>query len=265
MNLSKLFYGLYSMVYDKLKQLGIGAYAGVVSRTLTAPLDLYKLQLQNPFMPSKNLYDVVQREGYRHLWKGNFSNCVRIIPHQAINYMTYQSAFSTTHQSFLSGIISGVVSTTATYPLETLRVRLALQDYNTHYKGIWNALRTTSMRELYRGSAICLIGFPLFNAISFSVHSSFDTKPKNILTEIAQGGIAGSAAITLTYPTDLLRRRMQLQGFDAAVPNYSSILNAVKTIYSETGIHGFYRGLGVCYVKIFPATGIYFYLVRKTG
>lgn len=253
------------MVYSKLKQLGVGAYAGVVSRTLTAPLDLYKLQLQNPFMPSKNLYDVVHREGIRHLWKGNLSNCARIIPHQAINYMTYQSAFSITHLSFLSGIISGLVSTTATYPLETLRVRLALQDYNTHYTGIWNALRTTSARELYRGSTICLVGFPLFNAISFSVHSSFDSKPKTIFTEIAQGGIAGSVAITVTYPTDLLRRQMQLQGFDTVVPKYSSILNAIKTIHSESGIRGFYRGLGVCYMKIFPATGIYFYLVHKIG
>ena len=256
---------------DEIRNFTRGALAGMVSRTITAPLDLYKLQLQNPFMPSKNLYHVIQRDGFRHLWKGNLSNCLRIMPNQAINLMAFErtrenlNISSPSASSFISGIVAGSISTLSTYPLETLRVRLALQDYASKYRGIWDAVRSTPKRHWYQGAGICMIGFPLFNAISFSVHSRMKKYFNlSIYSEIVRGGIAGSTAITFTYPTDLLRRRMQLQGFNDNIPEYKNLRHAIRQIYLAEGIRGFYRGLGMCYLKIFPTTGIYFYIIRKT-
>ena len=37
------------------------------------------------------------------------------------------------------------------------------------------------------------------------------------------GGFAGMSAVSYTYPTDLIRRRLQLQGFDKTVPKYNGI------------------------------------------
>ncbi len=48
--------------------LVIGGLSGVISRTLTAPLELYKIQRQNAFIPNSTIRDVLKKEGLRYLW-----------------------------------------------------------------------------------------------------------------------------------------------------------------------------------------------------
>lgn len=257
---------------DFWTNLLIGGTSGIISRTITAPLDLYKIQLQTPFMPSKSPLDVIRKEGIRHLWKGNLSNCIRVFPQQAINYPMYrltQSMLPIEHtptKTFLSGLLAGGTSTIITYPLETLRSRLGLQAYGTHYRGIFHAFQVTPFRVWYQGIGVCMTGFPVFNALTFTAYQAFSQYPlgtftqpvPTMITTMFQGGIAGMLAVSITYPTDLLRRRMQLQGFDDAIPRYTSTLHAIQQIWRQQGIRGFYRGLGICYLKLFPASGIQF-------
>ena len=72
-----------------MESLLIGGIAGIVSRTLTAPVELLKMQQQNRFIPNTTLREVVRIEGITGLWKGNFTNCVRIFPQMSINYGLY--------------------------------------------------------------------------------------------------------------------------------------------------------------------------------
>ncbi len=71
------------------RDLLIGGMSGIISRTLTAPLELWKIQKQNYFMPNSTIKDVVKKEGIRYLWKGNFTNCVRIFPQYSVNFAVY--------------------------------------------------------------------------------------------------------------------------------------------------------------------------------
>ena len=48
---------------------------------------------------------------------------------------------------------------------------------------------------------------------------------------IVGGGLAGLFSVSITYPTDLIRRRLQLQGFDKTVPKYNGILDACHKIF----------------------------------
>lgn len=247
-----------------IENIIVGGMSGVISRTMTAPIDLYKLQLQNPYMPAKSLYDVVRIEGVRHLWKGNLSNCIRVFPQQAISYVVYQSTQDvlpinhTKTKTFVASFTGGSLATIITYPLETMRSRFGLQVNHSRYQGFLHACRTTPMKQWYQGLGVCMTGFPVFNALSFTM---FHTLPPidHETDRIIRGGIAGMMAVTVTYPTDLLRRRMQMQGFDSSVPQYTSTMDAIKQILREQGIRGMYRGLGVCYLKLFPASGIQFY------
>ena len=74
-----------------LTDLMIGGIAGALSRTLTAPLELNKIQKQNHFMPNSTIKDVLRKEGVRYLWKGNGVNCMRVFPQYAINYTVYRN------------------------------------------------------------------------------------------------------------------------------------------------------------------------------
>ena len=72
------------------KDFLIGGTAAIISRTATAPLELIRLQKQNHFLKNNNISNVIRNEGLRHLWKGNYTNCIRIFPQYATNFMLYE-------------------------------------------------------------------------------------------------------------------------------------------------------------------------------
>lgn len=270
---------------DFMINMTIGGLSGVISRTITAPLELQKIQQQNRYMPNTTLIEVIKKEGLTGLWKGNYVNSIRIFPQTAINFAVYNFSKSYLFNcsflspikdnsmilNFLSGTIAGLVSMSAIYPLENIRSRLSLQTNKNHYKSVVDVFRKTPLSQLYNGLRMSLIGFAPYNSLNFMFygylksHPYFETyKLENpLIYQLLCGGFAGSFAVTFTYPTDLIRRRLQLQGFDKAVPTYSGITDCIKKVYkNEGGIPALYRGLGACYIKIFPAIAIQFWAME---
>lgn len=75
------------------------------------------------------------------------------------------------------------------------------------------------------------------------------------------GSIAGGTAATITYPTDLIRRRMQLQGradLGVNLPKFTSTFQCVRWTVQTEGAAGLYQGLGACLLKVMPAAAISF-------
>ena len=66
------------------KEFLIGGTSGMIARSCVAPLDLYKIQRQNHFIPNSTLKAVLKKEGIRYLWKGNAINCLRVFPQNGI-------------------------------------------------------------------------------------------------------------------------------------------------------------------------------------
>ena len=269
--------------------LFIGGVSGAISRTITAPFELSKIQKQNKFMTNTTLLSVIQKEGFFSLWKGNGTNVIRIFPQMSINYSVYEflrNDFFLTYKfnnitlfnnnitltndtiNFLSGAISGSISMATIYPLENIRTRLSLQTNKKHYNGILDVLKKTKFINLYGGLKMSLMGFSPYNAFNFMFYHKY----KQILTKynphnntfnyLVAGGLSGISAITITYPTDLIRRRLQIQGMNEFVPKYDGILDVVKKIYGKEGLIGLYRGLWPCYLKVFPAISIQFYVIE---
>ncbi|CAN8302357.1 unnamed protein product [Cochlearia groenlandica] len=67
------------------------------------------------------------------------------------------------------------------------------------------------------------------------------------------GGIAGAASRTATAPLDRLKVHLQIQKTDA------KIREAVKTIWKQGRVRGFFRGNGLNIVKVAPESAIKFY------
>ena len=252
----------------------IGGMAGIISRSCTAPIELYKIQLQNQYIKEANIRNVIQKEGVRYLWKGNLTNCMRVFPQLAINFAVFEkskSFFNTNNEllnNFSSGALAGMVSMSSMYPLETIRTRLSLQMNKSHYKGPINALKKMSFKGLYGGLGISLLGFGPFNALNFmffyQLKKFFNKNEINEkLGKFLAGGISGMASLTITYPTDLLRKHYQMTGFNSNVPKYDGILDGFHTIIKNEGMRGLYRGLLPAYIRIFPCLGIQFWCLEK--
>lgn len=55
--------------------------------------------------------------------------------------------------------------------------------------------------------------------------------------------MAGSISQTLTYPFDVLRRKMQVTGMQNGSIKYSGAIDALRDIIRVEGVAGLYRGL----------------------
>ena len=251
----------------------IGGIGGALSRTAVAPIELYRIQRQNYFVPNSTLKDVYNKEGIRYFWKGNGTNCVRVFPQLAINYAVFRKSKTINKTifdnknvvNFVSGCMAGCVSMLITYPLETTRTYLSLQTNKNKFTGIADALKKIPLSQLYQGSKMSLFGFGSFSGIQYSSYYYINSLLKNTMfdSKLVGGGLAGLFSVSITYPTDLVRRRLQLQGFDSSVPKYNGILDAIGKIYKYEGMKGFYRGLGATYIKTGPAVAIQFWTIEK--
>ena len=92
---------------DFLQNFTISACSSVISKTGSAPLELWRLQRQNSFIPNSTLRDVIKKEGVRYLWKGNAVNLIKGVPQYSINYAIYSKINDNIDNKLASGIISG--------------------------------------------------------------------------------------------------------------------------------------------------------------
>ncbi|KAJ9681262.1 hypothetical protein PVL29_020238 [Vitis rotundifolia] len=241
------------------KSLTAGGVAGGVSRTAVAPLERLKilLQVQNPHNIKYNgtiqgLKYIWKTEGFRGLFKGNGTNCARIVPNSAVKFFSYEQASKgilylyqqqTGNDAQLTpllrlgaGACAGIIAMSATYPMDMVRGRLTVQTENSpyQYRGMFHALSTVLRQEgpraLYKGWLPSVIGVVPYVGLNFAVYESLKDwliKSKafglvhdnelGVTTRLACGAAAGTVGQTVAYPLDVIRRRMQMIGWkDAA-------------------------------------------------
>jgi solute carrier family 25 protein 16 len=78
---------------------------------------------------------------------------------------------------------------------------------------------------------------------------------------LLSGGTAGLLAQTLTYPIDIVRRRMQVEALQQPLgraPPRSSMRAHAAAILKDNGIRGLFRGLSINYLKVVPSTAVGF-------
>ncbi|XP_042519024.1 mitochondrial adenine nucleotide transporter ADNT1-like [Macadamia integrifolia] len=241
------------------KSLAAGGIAGGVSRTAVAPLERLKilLQVQNSQNIKYNgtiqgLKYIWRTEGFRGLFRGNGTNCARIVPNSAVKFFSYEEASrgilwlyrqqSGNEDAQLTpvlrlgaGATAGIIAMSATYPMDLVRGRLTVQTENSpyQYRGLFHALRTVLVEEgpraLYKGWLPSVIGVIPYVGLNFSVYESLkewlvktrpfglvDGSELSVTTKLACGAAAGTIGQTVAYPLDVIRRRMQMGGWKSA-------------------------------------------------
>ncbi|CAN1304013.1 Mitochondrial substrate carrier family protein B [Linum perenne] len=171
---------------------------------------------------------------------------------------------------FLGGGLAGISAASATYPLDLVRTRLAAQRDTIYYRGIWDSFRTICKEEgylgLYKGVGPTLLGVGPNLAIGFCVYESLKSfwesrRPNDSTTMVSLscGSLSGVAASTATFPIDLVRRRMQLEGAGGKARVYTGgLLGTFRHIIKNEGLLGLYRGILPEYYKVVPGVAIVF-------
>ena len=190
-----------------------------------------------------------------------------------------------TWERLTAGALAGMTSVFATYPLDLIRTRLSLPDHP--HSGIIDCGRTLIRTEggisaLFRGLGATIMGVAPYVGLNFAFYETFkdyflssstsghhlfvtSEAKNNLLSEhlikFACGGAAGAISQTITYPLDVLRRKMQVVGINGNNSNNNnySMRSVIRTMWqSEGGIKAFYRGIIPNYLKVIPAMSVSF-------
>ncbi|KAI9079584.1 hypothetical protein K1719_038411 [Acacia pycnantha] len=288
-----------------VQQLLSGGVAGAFSKTCTAPLARLTILFQVQGMHSevaalskpsiwKEASRIVSEEGFRAFWKGNMVTIAHRLPYSAVSFYAYERYKNVIYSllgenrrgyvssepfvHFIGGGLAGITAASATYPLDLVRTRLAAQRSTMYYRGISHAFSTICREEgflgLYKGLGATLMGVGPSIAISFSVYETLRSfwksqRPNDstVMVSLACGSLSGIASSTATFPLDLVRRRMQLEGAAGRARVYNTgLFGTFRYIFRTEGLRGLYRGILPEYYKVVPSVGIVFmtYETMKT-
>ncbi|KAJ8458807.1 hypothetical protein OPV22_031733 [Ensete ventricosum] len=269
---------LLALVPDGAALFTAGAIAGAAAKTLTAPLDRAKLLMQTHGLRAVErtgkkaigFIDAItligKEDGIKGYWKGNLPQVIRIIPYSAVqlfSYELYKKLFSRKDGELsivgrlVAGACAGMTSTLVTYPLDVLRLRLAVEPgCRTMSQVALNMLREEGLASFYSGLGPSLIGIAPYIAVNFCV---FDLVKKSLPekyqkrpeTSLATALVSATIATLMCYPLDTVRRQMQMKGSP-----YNTIFDAFPGIMECDGFFGLYRGFVPNTLKNLPNSSI---------
>jgi len=180
---------------------------------------------------------------------------------------------------FLMGGVSAAVSKTAAAPIERVKLLIQNQDemikqgrLSEPYKGIADCFRRVSAEEgiasLWRGNLANVIRYFPTQALNFAFKDQFKrmfgySKDKDgywkwFAGNLASGGAAGAASLTLVYSLDYARTRLA-SDVGSGQKSFNGLVDClVKTARGPSGFMGLYNGFGVSVIGIIPYRGAYF-------
>ncbi|WAQ82508.1 hypothetical protein PtA15_2A825 [Puccinia triticina] len=179
-----------------------------------------------------------------------------------------------------AGAIAGICSVVSTYPLDLVRSRLSIISASigtrrptrggVEERGMGMIGMSMhvykhegGLRGLYRGLVPTVIGVAPYVGSNFAAYELLKTyfcppvsgiagarQQPSVLRKLACGALAGAFSQTITYPLDVLRRRMQVTGMASMGFQYNGAWDATLKILKKEGLAGLYKGLWPNFLKV---------------
>ena len=255
----------------------IGGISGLVSQTITWPLEYMKTIKQLPKYKNisiiKTIFSDIRLNGIPSIYRGLIPQIVSVIPRNALRFSVYENLKNKYQdenqqtsfwQKLSFGMIAGASEAiTLTTPAEVIKVQLINQKYNYNNPNILNTLKfiysnygisgfykgtlmTTIRQSTNHGITFLTVGItePIYNDISYI----------SSISNLLAGMTGGALAVTLNNPIDVIKTYKQSD------KSKESINSIIKEIIKEKGIFGFYTGLGLRMSRVAPMYGITFYI-----
>lgn len=184
---------------------------------------------------------------------------------------------------FLMGGVSAAVAKTAAAPIERVKLLIQNQDEMLKsgrlaepYKGIVDCFSRVSKEEgvgsLWRGNLANVLRYFPTQALNFAFKDYFKRMFSYSVAKdgywtwfagnLASGGLAGAASLTVVYSLDYARTRLANDAKSTKKGGGERQFNGLVDVYKKTiatdGIAGLYRGFVISCVGIVVYRGLYF-------
>jgi solute carrier family 25 protein 16 len=278
-----------------------GGISGCCAKTVVAPLDRLKILRQSniPLYSNSTMWQAFKNipkleGGYKAYFKGNGVQMVRIFPYAGVGLVSFDLCLVASKKllgeksrlaSLVAGALTGMSMVAFTYPLDLIRTRFAVQTTENKYTSIAQSAKHMFQKEkgfrtMFRGLSPSLWGVIPYAGISFSTFVNLkryiieneipilirrQDDGRKVLSALGKGVagvVAGLMAQTISYPIDLARRRIQIDGF-AYERNYGNFVQTIISIYKAEGYRGLFVGMSINYIRVVPSVAIS-YLVGES-
>jgi len=272
----------------------LSGFSAVTSKTCAAPIERVKLMIQNQdemmkagrlAEPYKGILDCFKRvqteEGVAAFWRGNFTNCIRYFPTQALNFSfkpEFKKMFKPsktdsyamfTGKNIASGGCAGFCSLCFVFSLDYARTRLSADLKSSgkgggerQFKGLADVYKKTFAADgiagLYRGFVLSSVGIFIYRGLYFGI---YDTVKGTLLGEdsgffmnFALAFGVTNVASFLAYPIDTIRRRMMMKSGEAV--KYKGSLDCAQQILKGEGFTSFFKGAGANILRACAGAGV---------
>lgn len=193
---------------DVALSLLCGGVAGAVAKTAVAPVERVKMSFQissRQFTLARAFrhgQEIIRTGGLSSLWKGHSTTLIRVAPLAGISFAAHDYAEAELKRylctdrlpivyKFLAGAIAGSTGTFLTYPLDVMRVRLAL---------VPNSDWITALRRggLYQGLTPTILGIIPYSGAAWMIKQTllerfigFQNRSPSLIESLAINAIAG--------------------------------------------------------------------------
>ncbi|CAG8490184.1 315_t:CDS:2 [Diversispora eburnea] len=193
----------------------------------------------------------------------------------------------TNSQLYLSGAAAGIANSVISGPVEHIRTRLqvqitspqvqitspqALNAANKTYSGPLDCIKKIysyyGIKGIYKGQCITMFrefqGYGQYFFIYEFLMQRSMVKENKARHEIQSwksclfGAIAGYGMWALMFPVDLIKSKLQTDGFTPDTRQYKSSLDCARKTYAKEGIKGFYQGFSACILRAGPVNAATF-------
>ncbi|KAI8966904.1 mitochondrial carrier domain-containing protein [Mycotypha africana] len=285
--LKELNLGMSQAVKDCIS----GTVGGIAQVLVGQPFDTVKVRLQtqsatNPLY--NGMLDCVKKtrakEGIAGFYKGTMTPLVGIGACVSIQFVVLEAMkrhFASVNekgqllsnsQLYLAGAASGFANSFVSGPVEHIRTRLQVQT-GTGYAGpidcIKQIYRSHGLTGIYKGQGITMArefqGYgAYFLAYEYLVQQAMQRANLQQRSDLptwqvcAFGAAAGYAMWFTIYPMDVIKSKLQTDGFTPETKQYRSVLHCAKKTLAKEGVSGFFRGIGPCLLRAAPVNAVTF-------
>jgi solute carrier family 25 (mitochondrial carnitine/acylcarnitine transporter), member 20/29 len=173
-------------------------------------------------------------------------------------------------QYYAAGAFAGIANTFLSAPIEHVRIRLQTQPHGAKrlYSGPLDCIKKLVAHEgvlkgLYRGSAVTVLREAQAYGcwfLTFEYLMNADMRRNNIAREQISspkvafyGGLAGEVLWIASYPFDVVKSKMQSDGFGAE-QRFKTMRDCFAQTWKLEGARGFWKGIGPTLIRAMPVS-----------